>query len=133
MSRRWGWLAGVALGVVALYFVLPKRNAGDPPAPPRVDYVDPKLCADCNQNIWTPYQRTGMSRSFSRPEPKNTREDYTRKNTFHHQASGSYFTMIERDGKYYQRRHQTGFDGKEANVLEKDIHFIMGSGAHVGT
>src|SRR5260221_3881730 len=74
-----------------------------------------------------------MGRSFSRPQPNNTIEDYTKNNAFHHEASGSYFTMIERDGKYYQRRHQIGFDGKETNVMEKEIHFIMGSGAHVRT
>src|SRR6266699_4774936 len=77
---------------------------------------------------WEPWRCT-----FSRPQPNNPIEDYTKDNTFHHQASGSYFTMIERDGKYYQRRHQIGFDGKETNVMEKEIHFIMGSGAHVRT
>jgi len=131
MSRRWGWLAVVSLGAVALYFVLPKKHAGESPAPS--GYVDPKFCAGCHPSIAETYRRTGMGRSFSRPQPNNTIEDYTKKNTFIHQASGSYFTMIERDGKYYQRRHQIGFDGKETNMMEKEIHFIMGSGAHVRT
>ena len=41
--------------------------------------------------------------------------------------------MIERDGKFYQRRYQIGFEGKETNVEEKQIDFVMGSGNHVRT
>jgi len=38
--------------------------------------------------------------------------------------------MFERDGKWYQRRHQTGFGGKKTNVVEKEIEFVIGSGNH---
>ena len=38
--------------------------------------------------------------------------------------------MIARDGKYYQRRWQIGFDGKETNVDEKQVDFVIGSGNH---
>ena len=41
--------------------------------------------------------------------------------------------MISRDGKYYQRRWQTGFDGKETNVDEKQVDFVVGSGNHART
>src|SRR5205085_2588191 len=50
--------------------------------------------------------------------------------TFYHKASDSYFTMIERDGRLYQRRYQIGFDGKETNSIEKEVHFVLGSGNH---
>jgi predicted CXXCH cytochrome family protein len=74
-----------------------------------------------------------MARSFARPQPSNTIEDYAKKNTYHHQASRSYFTMVQRGGKYFQRRHQLGPGGQQTNVMEKEIHYIMGSGAHVRT
>ena len=61
----------------------------------------------------------------------NTIEDYTTNNSYFHKASGSYFTMIARGGRHYQRRHQIGFGGKETSVMEKEIHFVMGSGNHV--
>ncbi len=35
-----------------------------------------------------------MARSFYRPAPDNTVEDYTHKNTFYHQASDTHFEMI---------------------------------------
>src|SRR3989454_3566880 len=57
--------------------------------------------------------------------------DYGKAATFYHKASDSYFTMTERDGLFYQRRYQIGFDGKETNSIEKEIHFVMGSGNHV--
>ena len=74
-----------------------------------------------------------MARSFYRPKPENTIEDYAKKNTFYHKASASYFTMFARDGKYFQRRYQIGFDGRQTNLMEKEVHFIMGSGNHVRT
>ena len=52
---------------------------------------------------------------------------------FHHQASDSYFTMAERDGRFYQRRWQIGFDGKETNVDEKQVDYVIGSGNHALT
>ena len=73
-----------------------------------------------------------MGRSFSLPATGNTAGD---KNpvTFYHKASDSYFTMIERDGRFYQRRYQIGFDGNPTNSFEKEIHFVLGSGNHART
>ncbi len=71
-----------------------------------------------------------MGRSFFRPSPANTVEDYEVRNTFYHQPSDSYFTMLRRDGKFFQRRHQLDATGKVVNVMEKQIDWIMGSGNH---
>jgi predicted CXXCH cytochrome family protein len=72
-----------------------------------------------------------MGRSFFRPTAANTVEDYTGKNTFYHQPSDSYFTMLQRGGNYYQRRYQLDSQGRQINVMEKQIDFILGSGNHV--
>jgi predicted CXXCH cytochrome family protein len=87
-------------------------------------------CAGCHKNVWETYRRTGMGRSFYRPSPTSIAEDFTHKNTFYHQPSDSYFTMLQRDGKYYQRRYQIDSTGKQVNVMEKQIDYIMGSGNH---
>ena len=68
-----------------------------------------------------------MGRSFARLQPEHVPEFGK---PFHHQASDSYFAMVARDGKYYQRRWQIGFDGKETNVDEKQVDFVIGSGNH---
>ena len=73
-----------------------------------------------------------MGRSFSRPASVNViGVEAAKPVTFYHKASDSYFTMLERDGRFYQRRYQIGFDGKETNSFEKEIDFVVGSGNHV--
>src|SRR5947208_10641211 len=96
-------------------------------------YLEPSSCAPCHRGIYESYRGAGMGRSFYRPTPENTVEDYSRNNTYYHEASGQYYTMVQRSGRYYQRRHQLGPDGRETNVVEKEIQFVLGSGAHART
>ena len=96
-------------------------------------YVEPAVCAGCHRSIYESYRQTGMGRSFYRPQPKVAVEDYLTNNTYHHQASDRYYTMYERAGRYYQRRHQIGPDGRERNIIEKEIHYVLGSGNHART
>ena len=137
MRKRW-WLAGivVGIGVAGAVYVLRLRissTAGPAAASPASNarYVDPKLCAGCHRNVWETYRRTGMARSFYRPTVSNTVGDGKKPVSFYHQPSASYFTVFERDGHFYQRRYQTGFDGKPTNDLEEEIDYVMGSGNHV--
>src|SRR5581483_791316 len=96
-----------------------------------------KVCATCHYEIWKTYQRTGMARSFYRPAPANTIEDYAGKNTYHHGASGIDYVMIRRreagGDRYLQRQSTIGFGGKKTNIFENQIDFIMGSGNHART
>ena len=127
MRKHW-WIASIALCVGlagVIYFTRP--------APPRLasaSYVDPAACAGCHPSIAETYRRTGMGRSFYRPNVVNTIGDGKKDITYYHQPSESYFTMQERDGHFYQGRYQIGFDGKKTNVMEKEISFVMGSGNH---
>ncbi len=93
-------------------------------------YTRPEVCNGCHRAIWETYRRTGMARSFYRPSAAITVEDYNNKNTFYHRASDSYFSMLQRDGKFYQRRYQVDFAGRQVNVMEKQVDFILGSGNH---
>ena len=93
-------------------------------------YANPATCAQCHATIAATYRKTGMGRSFYRLTPANAVEDFTPGKTFHSSTSDSYFAMIVRDGKYYQRRWQIGFDGKETDIDEKQIDFVLGSGNH---
>ncbi len=92
--------------------------------------TDSKVCAGCHRAISETYQRTGMARSFSKPVAQNTTADAARSNTYYHKASNSYFEMLRRDGQYYQRRYQVDAEGKQINVMEKRIDYVMGSGNH---
>lgn len=85
-------------------------------------------CETCHAEIAANYRKTGMGRSFYRMQSASAPGQ-----PFYHEASGSYIVMIERGGKYFQRRWQRGFDGAETSVDEKQIDFVMGSGNHVRT
>jgi predicted CXXCH cytochrome family protein len=71
-----------------------------------------------------------MGHSLYRPTPANTIEDYKNQNSFEHSLSDTHYSMIARAGAYYQRRWQLGFQGKETNVEELKIDYVIGSGEH---
>ena len=96
-------------------------------------YVNPRLCAGCHPAIGGTYRETGMGRSFSRPSAANTFPDAAPEPAYYHPPSKSYFGVVRRDGRYFERRYQTGSDGKPANVMEKEIHYVVGSGSRVRT
>ena len=95
------------------------------------EYAAPSTCAGCHRGIWETYRLTGMGRSFSGPTIENTLANWT--GSYYHAPSDSYFTMLRRGGRFFQRRHQLGPDGRETNVMEKPIDFILGSGNHART
>lgn len=71
-----------------------------------------------------------MGRSFFRPSASNQVEAYTGSNQFYHALSATHYAMEQRGGAYSQRRWQSGFDGKETNVEELTIDYVLGSGNH---
>lgn len=89
-------------------------------------YVSPAQCAACHPLIALQYARTGMAKSFTTPAARVGA-------AYYHAPSQSYFEMLDREGKYLQRRYQKTRAGKVTNVLEREIHYVMGSGAHVRT
>jgi tetratricopeptide (TPR) repeat protein/mono/diheme cytochrome c family protein len=91
-------------------------------------YVAPQTCEPCHRKIWQTYQLTGMARSFHGPDISNTLAAGA--NTFYHRASGSHFDMLERGAEFFQRRYQLDSAGRQIDVMEKRIDFVMGSGNH---
>jgi tetratricopeptide (TPR) repeat protein len=94
------------------------------------DYAEARACAGCHPQIDQAYRRTGMGRSLYWPAPSNTIEDYENRHEFLHSLSDTQYSMIVRNGDYFQRRWQTGFDGRETNVEEMKIDAVIGSGNH---
>jgi len=93
-------------------------------------YVNPAVCGGCHREIANNFGQTGMGRSAYRLTAQNAVEDYRNRNTLDHRPSDRHYTMSERDGKFYQRRHQIGFDAKETNIVEEQADFVIGSGNH---
>lgn len=124
------------MGCLAMFLVLAFSQASLPKkktATTANGYVEPGACAECHAEIAASYAQTGMAHSFYRPSSENMIEDYTQNNQFYHQASDTYFAMIHRDGKFFQKRWQTGYDGASTNIEELQIDDVMGSGNHART
>jgi predicted CXXCH cytochrome family protein len=79
-------------------------------------------CRECHSDIYRTYLETGMGRSFARVRSVPSLEG------FFHAASDRYYRVIEREGKWFLQRR-----GGEANVMEKQIHYFIGSGNHART
>jgi predicted CXXCH cytochrome family protein len=94
------------------------------------DYVDSKRCAACHREIAESYARTGMARSFYIPDAANTIEDDAKAPQYYHALSDSHYAMTVRNGEHFQRRWQVDAAGKEINVEESRIDYVMGSGNH---
>ena len=95
-------------------------------------YVDGATCAGCHAEIAATYEQTGMGRAFYRASAENMAHlggDVE----FTHEKSNRRYAIQARDGKYFQKRWQIGPDGSEINVLEREIHYVMGSGNHART
>jgi cytochrome c-type biogenesis protein CcmH/NrfG len=93
-------------------------------------YVDSKVCATCHRDIAASYARTGMGRSYFTPASANTIEDYAKTPGYYHALSDSHYAMTIREGRYFQRRWQLDASGREINVEELKIDYVMGSGNH---
>lgn len=96
-------------------------------------YADPGVCGQCHSAIAATYRKTGMGRSFRKIRSEKDLDAAAPAKPFYHAASNSYFDMVFRNGAWYQRRWQTGFDGKETNVDEKRVDYLLGSGNHTRT
>ena len=85
-------------------------------------------CSACHQEIYDSHQTTGMGRAFSLPDPTNTLGEEQQEATYYHPASDRHYTVARRNGSYYLSRHQLNQKEKTINRVEKEIHYVLGSG-----
>ncbi len=93
-------------------------------------YVAPAVCGSCHAGVFRTWLQTGMGRSFGPIESAPPTQPAT---NFFHAASQRTYAVLQRDGGWFLRRRQTGYDGAETNVVEKQIHYVVGSGNHART
>ena len=145
MARRNLQSTGI-LAAVAVAWVLPTwtpKAAGEPDADPLAvrgyavtsgaapGYVDDRACAGCHPDLYTSYQEVSMSRAFYRPGPERVIEDFG--SGFFHEASQRHYRMMLQGGGYVFRRHQVDAEGREVNVFEQPVDWILGSGSRART
>lgn len=122
-----GW---VVLGVICLAWLWPWAGHTRSGQYPTDSPLSSQVCQSCHAEIYKNYGEVAMARSFYRPSPDNVIEDYTRENHFHHAPSNRHYRMVQREGRFYQRRYRLDSGGNETNVLEREVDWIIGSGEH---
>jgi Tfp pilus assembly protein PilF len=83
-------------------------------------------CAQCHPKIAATYAKTGMARAFSKPSNIEPTRLY-------HKPSDTWYSVEARAGEYFQKRWRIGYAGKETEIRELRIDYVMGSGNHVRT
>lgn len=142
-SRRWillGAAAVLVIGMVSavrwpLHSQLQRPSGRDAPAATAgAQYASPDSCASCHRQIARTYSLTGMARSFAKVRVGTPQfADVETASQLFHAVSGRYYTMEERDGRFFQRRHTLGFDGGPTNQIELSADYVVGSGNHART
>src|SRR4051812_6138513 len=102
-------LALFSVGFLFNAYTQSEAPRANQPEPITNRYVDTKLCAGCHPGISRSYRQTGMGRSFYRPLPANSVEDYSNHNHYYHAASDTHYVMLRRGDQLYQRRYQIGY------------------------
>jgi predicted CXXCH cytochrome family protein len=117
----------VALGAGLHALQMPARA---PARTAEAAYANPATCAQCHPAIAATYKKTGMARAFRKVRSEKDLDAAAVAKPYYHEPSASFFNMVFRNGAWFQRRWQTGFDGKETNVDEKRVDYLLGSGNH---
>ncbi len=71
-----------------------------------------------------------MGRSWMTPATAEVIEDYSKNNTFYHEKSGFYYTMLRQNGNLLQRRYLLDSNKQPVYVHEEEASYVVGSGNH---
>lgn len=124
------WAGLIVCLALAAYFAYSTKQSGAKFAKNirTTEYVASSACAGCHVEISKTYRQTGMARSFARVRIGNTDTG-----VYYHDASERHYTVAQREGRFYQRRYQQQQDGEPFNQIEKEMHYVLGSGSHAST
>lgn len=96
-------------------------------------FVGGVRCRDCHPNQYRSYQTSAMANSLFRPTPSNAPEFKATSRLLFHAKSEFHYEMIERQGRFYQKRFLVDALGKPTRVREEEITYVVGSGGHART
>jgi tetratricopeptide (TPR) repeat protein len=126
------WLGAAVVVIASVISALRPRpvSIANLPAKQR-EYAPAGSCQQCHASIAASYRESGMARSFYKPAPENV--PIKEPVTYYHAASGRHYAALWRNEKLIQRRWQQSSEGREANVFEMEVNYVIGSGNHART
>jgi tetratricopeptide (TPR) repeat protein len=131
-SRSLVW---VFLVVLLPRFSFPQSLPSTLPIPQQLPagYVGSGTCRNCHATEYQSYESSGMARSLYKPSTENDPEFRSSSKQFFHAKSGFHYEMIERSGRFYQKRFLLDPAGNPTRVREEEITYVAGSGSHART
>ena len=94
---------------------------------PASEYVGSSACADCHQEIYRDYSRTGMGRSISLITPEFLKS-WPASASLEDKNTGLHFDVYVRDAHLFQSEYQLDSNGKEIFRDTRELQWIIGAG-----
>lgn len=91
-------------------------------------YVGDESCADCHEDIYTSYHRTGMGRSVSLFDAQTAPEKFTEEIEIYNQRFDYYYSAFVQNDTLFQREYRKDRAG---NIIHERVHpvkWVIGSG-----
>ncbi len=93
------------------------------------EYAGSAACAQCHQDIYKQFSKTGMGRSMSLITPALLKTIHTPASV-QDKNNNAYIEVEVRDGKLYQTEYEKGADGREIYRDSHQLEWIIGAGAN---
>ena len=93
-----------------------------------VSYVGNEECSYCHRDIYNSYLRTGMGRSFYKPNAQPKIENFTSNNHVFDKNNNLHYEMLQDREDYYQLEYRDNDKGERIHELKRKVDFIIGSG-----
>ena len=93
-----------------------------------VSYVGNEECSYCHQDIYNSYLRTGMGRSFYKPNSQPQIENFTSGNHIFDNKTNLHYEVIKDGEDYFQVEFRENEKGVRIHELKRKVDFIIGSG-----
>jgi tetratricopeptide (TPR) repeat protein len=93
-----------------------------------VSYVGNEECSYCHQDIYNSYLRTGMGRSFYKPNDQPEIENFTTGNRVFDNKNNLHYEVSKDGESYFQLEYRENDRGERIHELKREVDFIVGSG-----
>ena len=90
-------------------------------------------CSACHTEIAASFSQTGMGRSVAPIGSPLNQARWALETPFRHERSRREYQPLVREGRYFLQRFQTSESGERVNQLEREAHWVVGSGSHAQT
>lgn len=91
-------------------------------------YVGDEACADCHEDLYRSYQRTGMGRSVSRFDPGTAPERFEGRPPVYDPRNDLYYAAFVRGDTLFQREWRTDEQGRVVYERTHPAAWVIGSG-----